>query len=91
MDMATDWSREDIQYGGNLKNCIDIFQTDGSMYQIKLNIVIFSYFDQGPSIVESDEQKKGLIQRVVDGLFECSKSSEETTKCTIKLSMVLRQ
>lgn len=40
---------------------------------------------QGPGIADCDEQKKGLVPRVVDGLFETTKVSDGT----IKLSMVL--
>lgn len=44
---------------------------------------------QGPGIADCDEQKKGLVPRVVDGLFETTKVSDGTIKHTIKLSMVL--
>ncbi|CAA6666662.1 unnamed protein product [Spirodela intermedia] len=47
-----------------------------------------TYSMEGPSISESDGQKKGLLPRVVDNLFEHIKCSEETTKCTVKISMV---
>eukprot|EP00261_Vitis_vinifera_P026428 XP_010659825.1 PREDICTED: kinesin-like protein KIN-1 isoform X3 [Vitis vinifera] len=47
-----------------------------------------TYSMEGPSILECDQQKKGLLPRVVDGLFQCIKSSDEATKYTIKLSMV---
>ncbi|KAG6775130.1 hypothetical protein POTOM_018558 [Populus tomentosa] len=47
-----------------------------------------TYSVEGPSILECDVQKKGLLPRVVDGLFECIKSADESTKYTIKLSMV---
>ncbi|KAM7273761.1 hypothetical protein ACFE04_028425 [Oxalis oulophora] len=47
-----------------------------------------TYSMEGPDILECDEQKKGLLPRVVDGLFECIKFSDESTKYTIKLSMV---
>lgn len=46
--------------------------------------------EKGPGILECDEQKKGLLPRVVDGIFECIKSSEEPTKYSVKLSMVMR-
>lgn len=46
--------------------------------------------EKGPGILECDEQKKGLLPRVVDGIFECIKSSEEATKYSVKLSMVMR-
>ncbi|KAA8545075.1 hypothetical protein F0562_019826 [Nyssa sinensis] len=47
-----------------------------------------TYSMEGPSILCCDEQKKGLLPRVVDGLFKSIKVSEETAKYTIKLSMV---
>ncbi|XP_065853825.1 kinesin-like protein KIN-1 isoform X2 [Euphorbia lathyris] len=43
---------------------------------------------EGPSVLESDELKKGLLPRVVDGLFNCINSSDSSVKYTIKLSMV---
>ncbi|GMN48317.1 hypothetical protein TIFTF001_017493 [Ficus carica] len=47
-----------------------------------------TYSMEGPGILECDELKKGLLPRVVDGIFECIKSSEEATKYSVKLSMV---
>ncbi|CAK7340783.1 unnamed protein product [Dovyalis caffra] len=47
-----------------------------------------TYCMEGPCILECDEQKKGLLPRVVDGLFECISYADESTKYTIKLSMV---
>ncbi|XVE89722.1 hypothetical protein DITRI_Ditri20bG0018500 [Diplodiscus trichospermus] len=47
-----------------------------------------TYSMEGPNILEFDEQKKGILPRVVDGLFECIRSSNDSTKYTIKLSMV---
>ncbi|XP_031276558.1 kinesin-like protein KIN-1 [Pistacia vera] len=47
-----------------------------------------TYSMEGPDILESDEHKKGLLQRAVNGLFECIKSSEESVKYTLKFSMV---
>ncbi|KAK9017026.1 hypothetical protein V6N11_079513 [Hibiscus sabdariffa] len=47
-----------------------------------------TYSMEGPNILESDERKKGILPRVVDGLFACIKTSAESTKYTIKLSMV---
>ncbi|KAJ4719518.1 Kinesin-like protein [Melia azedarach] len=47
-----------------------------------------TYSMEGPSIVECDEKRKGLVQRTVDGLFEYIKSSDESVKYMIKLSMV---
>ncbi|GMI79289.1 kinesin 1 [Hibiscus trionum] len=47
-----------------------------------------TYSMEGPNILESDEKKKGILPRVVDGLFSCIKTSTDSTKYTIKLSMV---
>ncbi|KAG2576349.1 hypothetical protein PVAP13_6NG016531 [Panicum virgatum] len=41
---------------------------------------------EGPSILHCNEQKTGLVQRVVDELFVCLRSSASTW--TVKLSMV---
>ncbi|KAG8391483.1 hypothetical protein BUALT_Bualt01G0192400 [Buddleja alternifolia] len=46
-----------------------------------------TYSMEGPSITDSDEKQKGLLPRVVDGLFNNIKLSDEITECTIKLSM----
>ncbi|KAE8660231.1 Kinesin-1-like protein PSS1 [Hibiscus syriacus] len=47
-----------------------------------------TYSMEGSNILESDEKKKGILPRVVDGLFTCIKTSADSTKYTIKLSMV---
>ncbi|KAK6163038.1 hypothetical protein DH2020_002879 [Rehmannia glutinosa] len=47
-----------------------------------------TYSMEGPSITECDEKQKGLLPRVVDGLFNAIKLSDDMTKYTIKLSMV---
>lgn len=47
------------------------------------------FFDQGPGILECGEQKKGILPRVVDGIFEHIKP-DKMAKYSIKLSMVLR-
>ncbi|KAJ9131508.1 hypothetical protein P3X46_035163 [Hevea brasiliensis] len=47
-----------------------------------------TYSMEGPSILELDDLKKGLLPRVVDGLFECIKSADKSDKYRIKLSMV---
>ncbi|KAK4339598.1 hypothetical protein RND71_041060 [Anisodus tanguticus] len=47
-----------------------------------------TYSMEGPSIVDCESKKKGLLQRVVDGLFEAILNSEKPNKYTIKLSMV---
>lgn len=44
---------------------------------------------QGPGVMSSDDKKKGLLPRVVNGLFEALKLSDEVTNYVIKLSMVL--
>ena len=46
------------------------------------------FLKQGPGILESDEQKKGLLPRVVKGLFDSLNPSEEDMTYSIKLSMV---
>nr|TKW09289.1 hypothetical protein SEVIR_6G084800v2 [Setaria viridis] len=45
-----------------------------------------TYSMEGPSILHCNEQKTGLVQRVVDELFICLRSSAGTW--TVKLSMV---
>ncbi|KAA0035167.1 kinesin-like protein KIN-1 isoform X1 [Cucumis melo var. makuwa] len=47
-----------------------------------------TYSMEGPGVLECDAVKKGLLSRVVEGIFECTKSSDETSKYSIKLSMV---
>ncbi|KAH7840640.1 hypothetical protein Vadar_019576 [Vaccinium darrowii] len=47
-----------------------------------------TYSMEGPSILDCDEKKKGLLPRVVDELFTSIKISEDTSKYSIKLSMV---
>ncbi|KAJ4822927.1 serine/threonine-protein kinase KIN2, partial [Turnera subulata] len=47
-----------------------------------------TYSIEGPGILECDEAKKGLLPRLVDGLFECIRSADEAIKYTVKLSMV---
>ncbi|KAK9161383.1 hypothetical protein Syun_007724 [Stephania yunnanensis] len=47
-----------------------------------------TYSMEGPSILENKDQNKGLLPRVVEGLFECLKLDDETIKYTVKLSMV---
>ncbi|XAR49088.1 Plus-end-directed kinesin ATPase [Bertholletia excelsa] len=47
-----------------------------------------TYSMEGPNISDCDEKKKGLLLRVVDELFKGIKISEDTSRYTIKLSMV---
>ncbi|ONK64565.1 uncharacterized protein A4U43_C07F27420 [Asparagus officinalis] len=47
-----------------------------------------TYSLEGPGILEFDECRKGLLPRVIDGLFECLKSSTDMSAHTIKISMV---
>ncbi|XP_042009439.1 kinesin-like protein KIN-1 [Salvia splendens] len=47
-----------------------------------------TYSMEGPSIIQCDEKQKGLLPRVVDGIFKAIKSSDDIIKYTIKLSMV---
>uniref|UniRef100_A0A803KPB1 Kinesin-like protein n=1 Tax=Chenopodium quinoa TaxID=63459 RepID=A0A803KPB1_CHEQI len=43
---------------------------------------------QGPGIIKCDAERKGLIPRVIEGLFEMINSSEGATAYSVKLSMV---
>ncbi|XP_047070817.1 kinesin-like protein KIN-1 [Lolium rigidum] len=47
-----------------------------------------TYSMEGPSILHCNELKTGLVQRVVNGLFDCLRTSENITTWTVKLSMV---
>ncbi|KAK4419829.1 Kinesin-like protein KIN-1 [Sesamum alatum] len=47
-----------------------------------------TYSMEGPGIIECNEEQKGLLPRVVDGLFNAIKLSDDITRYTIKLSMV---
>ncbi|XP_023521492.1 kinesin-like protein KIN-1 [Cucurbita pepo subsp. pepo] len=47
-----------------------------------------TYSMEGPGILECDATEKGLLPRVVEEIFECTKFADETSKYTIKLSMV---
>ncbi|XP_078171566.1 ATP binding microtubule motor family protein [Carex rostrata] len=47
-----------------------------------------TYSMEGPSVLDGDEQKKGLLQRVIDELFGFLKSPMDNKKITIKMSMV---
>ncbi|XP_078442011.1 ATP binding microtubule motor family protein [Wolffia australiana] len=47
-----------------------------------------TYSMEGPNISGYRGEKKGLLPRAVDKLFEQIKHSEETTKLTVKISMV---
>ncbi|KAK4768911.1 hypothetical protein SAY86_027061 [Trapa natans] len=47
-----------------------------------------TYSMEGVHILDCDEQKKGILQRVIDGLFEDVSSSHESIKYTVMLSMV---
>lgn len=52
------------------------------------NIVNIPRILKGRSVLDEDQKKKGLLPRVVDGLFEGMKSFGEMTKWTVKLTMV---
>ncbi|KAG4957954.1 hypothetical protein JHK84_043857 [Glycine max] len=45
-------------------------------------------YGQGPGILECEEQNKGLLPRVVEGLFDSINSLDEEKTYSIKLSMV---
>ncbi|XP_061348503.1 kinesin-like protein KIN-1 [Gastrolobium bilobum] len=47
-----------------------------------------TYSMEGAGILECDEQKKGLLPRVVEGLFDSLNPSDEDITYSIKLSMV---
>ncbi|CAL1393585.1 unnamed protein product [Linum trigynum] len=47
-----------------------------------------TYSMEGPNVLESDDMKKGLLPRVVDGLFEHLASAGDSIKYKITLSMV---
>ncbi|XP_011088437.1 kinesin-like protein KIN-1 isoform X2 [Sesamum indicum] len=47
-----------------------------------------TYSMEGPGIIGCNEEQKGLLPRVVDGLFNAIKLSDDMTRYTIKLSMV---
>ncbi|XP_057807832.1 kinesin-like protein KIN-1 isoform X1 [Salvia miltiorrhiza] len=47
-----------------------------------------TYSMEGPNIIDCDEKRKGLLPRVVDGIFNAIKPSDDKIKSTIKLSMV---
>ncbi|GMH10450.1 hypothetical protein Nepgr_012291 [Nepenthes gracilis] len=47
-----------------------------------------TYSLEGPSILDCDEQKKGLLPRVVEEIFRIIKPSLEATASLVKLSMV---
>lgn len=49
-----------------------------------------TFLKQGPSIQERDEHKKGLLPRVVEGLFHFLRTSDEDMTYSVELSMVLR-
>ncbi|EEE67939.1 hypothetical protein OsJ_25827 [Oryza sativa Japonica Group] len=47
-----------------------------------------TYSMEGPSILHCNKQKTGLVQRVVDELFQSLQSSESMAMWSVKLSMV---
>uniref|UniRef100_A0A0D9X3V1 Kinesin-like protein n=1 Tax=Leersia perrieri TaxID=77586 RepID=A0A0D9X3V1_9ORYZ len=47
-----------------------------------------TYSVEGPSILHCNKQKTGLVQRVVDELFQSLRSSESMAMWSVKLSMV---
>ncbi|KAI4350005.1 hypothetical protein L6164_010538 [Bauhinia variegata] len=47
-----------------------------------------TYSMEGPGILECDEQKKGLLPRVVDELFDSLSRLDEAVEYSVKLSMV---
>lgn len=81
-----DRGRKDIQYGGN------IFEEAQKVQYYFIHCLLCcrrpSTPPQGPSIVDCDNKQKGLLPRVVDGIFNAIKPSDDKVKYTIKLSMV---
>ncbi|CAN0914342.1 Kinesin-like protein KIN-1 [Linum grandiflorum] len=47
-----------------------------------------TYSMEGPDVLKSDDMQKGLLPRVVDGLFDHIASAGDSSKYKIKLSMV---
>ncbi|CAN1232829.1 Kinesin-like protein KIN-1 [Linum perenne] len=47
-----------------------------------------TYSMEGPDVLQPDDMKKGLLPRVVDGLFDHIASAGDSSKFKIKLSMV---
>ncbi|GAB2211538.1 hypothetical protein Drorol1_Dr00024853 [Drosera rotundifolia] len=47
-----------------------------------------TYSMEGTNIVDSDEQNKGLLPRVIDEIFKIIKCSKEATTYSVKLSVV---
>ncbi|KAL1197595.1 Kinesin-like protein KIN-1 [Cardamine amara subsp. amara] len=47
-----------------------------------------TYSMEGPGLQDCDEHKKGLLPRVVDGMFDQISSSKDIASFTVKLSMV---
>ncbi|XP_075511098.1 kinesin-like protein KIN-1 isoform X2 [Primulina tabacum] len=47
-----------------------------------------TYTMEGPKLIDCEEKEKGLLPRVVDGIFDIIKHSNDMSKYMIKLSMV---
>lgn len=77
---------KDIFHGGHLNSLNISFEL--YLYQYNLTYLL-NNFVQGPGIQDCDEHKKGLLPRVVDGMFEQIRSSKDIARYTVKLSMVL--
>ncbi|XP_038879897.1 kinesin-like protein KIN-1 isoform X2 [Benincasa hispida] len=80
--------------GFYLSRCALMYDTD-ALNAVNGTIITFgqtgagkTYSMEGPGILECDAAKKGLLPRVVEGIFECTKLADETSKYSIKLSMV---
>nr|BAD33096.1 kinesin 1-like [Oryza sativa Japonica Group] len=75
----------------NCLNCLDADAISG----INGTIITYgqtgagkTYSMEGPSILHCNKQKTGLVQRVVDELFQSLQSSESMAMWSVKLSMV---
>nr|QWB49532.1 ClKIN1A [Citrullus lanatus] len=83
-----------IVQGFYLSRCALTYDTD-ALNAVNGTIITFgqtgagkTYSMEGPGILECDAAEKGLLPRVVEGIFECTKLADETSKYSIKLSMV---
>jgi len=99
LDFGADWSREDLQLGGRhifflpfflLAYCDTLLKRKTDFVACTSD-VLYIYLEQGPGVLDCDDNKKGLLPRVVDGLFDSLKSSTHIASYTVKLSMVLKQ
>ena len=84
---VTDRSRKDIQHGGVVL-IPHLYFLDKMVMTFRFGSYT-TFLVQGPSILDCDEQKKGLLPKVVDEIFKRIKFSKDTSKYMFKLSMVI--